>query len=180
MSRPKWMPALFLALATLLSGCKVIALSVVGVATVVGFAGYAVYKTGEVAVVGVGKAAKAAGEAVASGSKSVATVIYADGEFKTEYACDIKTLWIASDKACRKANFIHVSGTFDALSGLLTARTQSNNTDIVLKMKSIGPQASEMAIRVGLKGDLKTAELVHGLILNELPPAPASKKEVKE
>jgi len=192
MSRMKWLPVLFLSLTTLLSGCQILMLGVVGVAAAVGLTGYVVYKTGEVAVTGVGKAAKATGNAISSGSKSVATVVYADGELKTEFPHDVRTTWSASGYALKKANFADVNGTYDALSGGMTARTQSNKTDVTLKLKSLGPQSTEMTIRVGAKGDLKMAELVHGLILRELPSAtppstpatpqaaPASQKEVKE
>jgi len=183
---------LFLSLTTLLTGCQLLVLGVVGVAATVGLAGYAVYKTGEVAVTGVGKAASATGDAISSSSKSVATVVYTDGDFKTEHPHTVRTLWSAAGYALKKANFCDVKGTYDALSGGLTARTQSNQTDIVLKLKSLGPETTEMTIRVGAKGDLKMAELIHGLVLRELPSAipptipapqhgsPTAQKEVKE
>jgi hypothetical protein len=182
MKQCKWTPALLVAMASLLSGCRIIAAGVVTVAAVVGLAGYVVYKTGDAAVTGVGKAARATGDAVSSGSKSMATVIYADGEFKTEYPSDLRTVWIASGLAFRKAKFSDIQGTFDALSGGLTARTL-DNVEITLKLKSLGAQATEAGIRVGVKGDMKTSEIIHDLILRELPapvaPQPAPKQEVK-
>lgn len=166
------MTSLFVALIGLASGCRVITLGVVTVATAVGLAGYVVYKTGDAAVTGAGKAAVAAGDVVSSGSKSAATVIFANGEFKTVYAQDLRTVWAATGFAFRKAKFRDLQGTFDALSGGMTARTQDGK-EISLKLKSLGAQATEARIRAGFKGDLEIAELVHGLILRELPPAPA-------
>ena len=176
MTRLKWTPALFVALATLLSGCRIIAVGVVSVAAAVGLAGDVVYKTGDVAVTGVGKAARATGDALASGSKAVATVVYADGELTTDCAQDVRTVWVASNLAFRNAKFSDIQGTFDALSGGLTARTLEN-TGIVLKLKSRGPQATEARIRVGVKGDMNTAELIYGLIQRELSQGAVPKQE---
>ena len=167
----KWATALLLALTSLTSGCRIIAAGAVTVAAAIGLAGYVVYKTGDVAVTGVGKAAKATGSAVSSGSKSVATVVFSNGEFKTEFAHDLRTTWGAANSACRKANFGNVGGTFDALSGELTARTQESK-DIIIKMKSRNSKSTEAIIRVGVTGDMKAAELIHSLILRELPPPP--------
>ena len=175
MNSCKWATALLLALTSLTSGCRIVAAGAVTVAAAIGLAGYVVYKTGDVAVTGVGKAAKATGSAVSSGSKSVTTVVFSNGEFKTEYAQDLRTTWGAASTACLKANFGNVRGTFDALSGELTARTQDSK-DIVIKMKSLSSRSTEAVIRVGLTGDMKAAELIHGLILRELP---VPKQEVK-
>lgn len=184
MFKRKTIPVLFVAVASLISGCKIITAGVVAVAAVVGLAGYVVYKTGDVAVTGVGKAARATGDAVSSGSKSMATIIFANGELKTDSVQDVRTVWTASSLAFRKANFSEIQGTFDALSGGLTARTL-DNMEIILKVRSMGPHATEVRIRAGVTGNLKIAELIHGLILRELPPtatpraAPAIKEEVK-
>ena len=163
-----------LTLVGLTSGCRIITAGVVTVAAVVGLAGYAVYKTGDVAVTGVGKAAKATGSAVSSGSKSMATVIFYNGEFQTEYAQDLRAAGAAANRALRMANFTHVRGSFDALSGELTAQTQDGK-DIVIKMKSTAPQSTEARIRVGVTGDMQAAEFIHGLILRQLP-VPAAKE----
>ena len=160
--------ALLFTVAGLASGCRIITAGVVAVAAVVGLAGYVVYKTGDIAVTGVGKAAQATGSAVSSGSKSVATVIFSNGELQTEYAHDLRTTWAAASRALSKANFTNVRGTFDALSGELTALTLDGK-DIAIKMKSPTSQSTEARIRVGVTGDMKAAELIHGLILRELP-----------
>lgn len=168
MSSNKLTTALVLALAGLTSGCRIIAAGVVTAAAVVGLAGYAVYKTGDIAVTGVGNAAQATGSAVSSRSKSVVTVIFYKGEFQTEYAQDLRTAWAAANRALRVANFTSVRGSFDALSGELTAQTLDSK-DIVIKMKSTAPQSTEARLRVGVAGDMKAAELIHGLILRQLP-----------
>lgn len=177
MLNPKLSSTLCVAMTSLLSGCKLITAGVVTVAAAVGLAGYVVYKTGDIAVTGVGKTAQATGNAVSSGSKSVATVIFANGDFKTEEVQDVRTVWTASSLALQKANFDSVRGTFDALSGELTAKTRES-IDIGIKLKSLGPQATELRIRIGVTGDMKMAELIHGLILRELSQ-PAPTREVK-
>lgn len=185
MFKRKVMPVVLAVAVSLLTGCQIIALSVATVAAAVGLAGYAVYKTGEAAVTGVGKAAKATGNMFSSGAKSATTVIYANGDFKTEINQDVPTLWNASSRALQKARFDNVRGSYDALSGKLTARTVSDNTEIVITLKSLTSKSTEISIRVGLKGDLQKSEVIHGLILRELPaavvPAPESvqKEEVK-
>ena len=176
MLNPK-LSTLCVAMTSLLSGCKLITAGVVTVAAAVGLAGYVVYKTGDIAVTGVGKAAHATGSAVASGSKSMATVVFSNGEFKTEDAHDVRAVWTAASLALRKANFDGVRGSFDALSGELTSKTREN-IDVVIKLKSLGPQATAVGIRVGVTGDMKMAALIHGLILRELSP-PVPKQEVQ-
>ena len=184
MSKLKATPVVLAFVASLLTGCRVLVYSVAITAGAIGLAGYAVYKTGDAAVTGVGKAAKSTGNALSSGTKSATTVIFANGEFKTEYDQNVLTVWEASSRAFQKARFEDVSGTFDALSGELTAKTV-NDTEIVIKLKSLGLQSTEARIRIGIQGDLKRAEVIHGLILRELPApvvpqsASASTAEVK-
>jgi len=167
---------------SLLTGCRAIGPGAALAVGAVGLTGYAVYKTGDAAVTGVGTVAKATGDALSSGTKSAATVIFFAGEFKTEYAQDIKTVWTATRMALIKAKFVDVRGTFDALSGELTAKT-GNDTEIVVKLKGLGPQSSEARIRIGVQGDLKKAEMIHELILREFPapvePQPAAKPAVE-
>jgi hypothetical protein len=188
MVKLKLMPAVPVVLACVVSGCKMAKAVVMTAALAVGLAGYVVYKTGDAAVTGVGKAAEATGDAVSSGSKSVATVIYANGELTVEYPYDVRTLWLTAGLALRKAGFIDVKGSFDALSGELAARTREN-VGLTFKMKVVETHATELRIRVGVKGDLKTAELINSLIVRELPkpvspapstPAPANIQEAKQ
>jgi hypothetical protein len=146
-----------------LSGCQVIGAVVVGAASVVGLAGYAVYKTGEAVVTGVSKA----GSAVAAGTTAAVSVIFFNGDFKTSYQGDVQTVWTSARQAFYKALFVEIKGSFDALSGELTAKTREG-TDVRLKLKSINPQSTEASIRVGVTGDMKTSETIHGLILQEL------------
>jgi hypothetical protein len=184
MHKRKVMPVVLAAAVSMLTGCRVLVYSVAITAGAIGLAGYAVYKTGDAAVTGTGKAVKSTGNALSSGTKSATTVIFANGEFKTEYAQDVMTVWEASTRAFQKARFENISGKFDALSGELTARTV-NDTEIVVKLKNLGPQSTETRIRIGVQGDLKRAEVIHGLILRELPapvvpqPASTSTAEVK-
>lgn len=161
------------AMAGLLSGCKLLGFGVAATVGVVAVAGYAVYKTGDAVVTGVGKAGKA-----------TASVVFFNGDFKTQYSGNVQTVWAASRLAFLKAGLREVQGSFDALSGGLTANTREG-TEIRLKLKNIDPQTTEASIRVGVTGDLKTSEALHGLILQELPASaqpqamPAPAKEVK-
>ena len=168
MRRPCLTPLLLGVATAFVAGCRIVQVSVLAVAAAVGLAGYAVYKTGDAAVTGIGKA----GEAVASGTRSVATVVYVNGDLKVEHPFSVPTVWLAAGLALRKAGFDEVKGTYDALSGGLTARTRER-VEITLKMRSVESRATELRIRVGTKGDLKTAELINGLIQRELP-APAA------
>jgi hypothetical protein len=170
MLKQKAVPVVLALAVSLLTGCMVIGLGV----GVVGLAGYGVYKTGETVVTGVGKAGKATG-----------SVIFFNGDFKTQYDGDVRTVWTASGRAFQKAGFGEIRGSFDALSGGLTAKTREG-TEISLKLKSISPQSTEISIRVGVTGNLKVSETVHGLILQELhiatpqpQPVTNSSSEVK-
>lgn len=156
----------------LLGGCRLIGFCVYTVAATVGLAGYAVYKTGDAAVTGVGKA----GKAVASGSTSAATVAFADGELRTRYAGDVKTVWEGARRAVQKAGFYDIRGTCDALSGEVLATTPERE-EIAIRLRAAGADATEARIRVGSKGDMKAAEVVSSLVLGALsagtPAAPA-------
>lgn len=160
-------------LSALASGCRVVSAGVITVAAAIGIAGYAVYKTGDAAVTGAGKA----GEAVVSGSKAVATVLYVNGDLKVEHPYDVRTVWLAASLALRKAGFSDVKGSFDALSGELAAVTREG-AGLSIKFRLSAPRVTELRIRVGVRGDLKTADLVNGLIMRELPPLPPA-QEVK-
>jgi hypothetical protein len=161
------------AMAGLLSGCKLLGFGVAATVGVVAVAGYAVYKTGDAVVTGVGKAGKA-----------TASVVFFNGDFKTRYPGSVQTVWTASRQAFLRAGLGEVRGSFDALSGGLAAKTREG-TEIRLELKSLDPQTTEASIRIGVMGDLKTSEAIHGLILQELPASsrpqamPAPAKEVK-
>ncbi len=157
-------PLAWVAVTALVAGCRVVKVGVIAVAAAVGITGYAIYKTGDAAVTGVGKA----GEAVVSGSKSVATVIYANGELNVEHPFDVRTVCLAASLALRKAGFSDVKSEFDALSGAVRAKTREG-AELALKLRAVGARATQLRIRVGVKGDLKTAELIDTLILRELP-----------
>ncbi len=183
MHRPNLTPLLLVAVSTLIAGCRIIKFGVITVAAAIGITGYVIYKTGDAAVTGVGKA----GEAIVSGSKSVATVIYVNGELKVEYPFDVRTIWLASNLALKKAGFDDIKGTFDVLSGELTAKTRES-VGVAIKLRVAESRGTEVRIRVGVKGDLKTAELIGSLIERELPkpkpanpaaPSPANAQEEK-
>jgi len=165
---------------TLLGGCGVVKVAVVATVAVVGFAGYAVYKTGETVVTGVGKA----GGAVVTGVGAAASVVFINGDFKTQYPGRVQIVWTAARVAFEKAMFVKINGSFDALSGEVTAETREG-TKITLKLKSSDQQTTEASIRVGVTGDMELSETIHNLILKELsapsgPPAlPRTAQEIK-
>jgi hypothetical protein len=80
--------------------------------------------------------------------------------------------------------FVKIDGSFDALSGALTAETR-DGTKITLKLKSNSSQTTDAIIRVGITGDMEVSETIHTLILQELsapsgPPAlPRTAQEIK-
>jgi hypothetical protein len=152
---------------TLLSGCGIIKFGVVATVGIVGFAGYAVYKTGEAVVVGAGKA----GGAVATGVGAAVSVVFINGDFKTQYHGDVETVWKASRHAFQKAWFGTIEGSFDALTGTLTANTREGK-EIKLKLKNIDAQTTEAQIRIGVTGDMEMSETIHNLILQELSSPP--------
>lgn len=184
MFKRKVVPVVLASAVSLLAGCRILGLGVAATAGAVGLAGYVVYKTGDAAVTGAGKSVRATGNVLSSGTKSATTVIFSAGEFKTEYAQNVQTVWDASSLALQKAKFENVRGTFEADSGKMTARTV-NDTEIVIKLKKLNPQSTEAHIRIGSPGDLKRAEVIHGLILRELlvpvvpQPAATLKQEVE-
>jgi hypothetical protein len=161
-------------------GCGIVKTAIVATVAVVGFAGYAVYKTGEAVVVGVGKA----GSAVATGAGAAVSVVFINGDFKTRYPDRVQTVWTAARVAFEKAMLVKIDGSFDALSGELTAETR-DGTKITLKLKSSASQATEACIRVGITGNMAMSETIHTLILQELaapsmPPAlPRTAQEIK-
>jgi hypothetical protein len=161
-------------------GCGIVKTAVVATVAVVGFAGYAVYKTGEAVVVGVGKA----GSAVATGAGTAVSVVFINGDFKTQYPERLQTVWTAARVAFEKAMLVKIDGSFDALTGELTADTR-DGTKITLKLKSNVAQATEASIRVGITGNMEMSETIHNLILQELkapsgPPAlPRTAQEIK-
>jgi len=148
---------------TMLGGCGVVKVAVVATVAVVGFAGYAVYKTGDAVVTGVGKA----GSAVGTGVVAAVSVVFINGDFKTQYPGDVEIVWRASRQAFNKAWFVKIEGTFDVLSGELTARTRDDK-EIKLKLKTIDRQSTKASIRVGVTGDMELSETIHNLILQEL------------
>jgi len=168
-----WRTAGLVMLVSLMTGCRLLTVTTVAVVSVVGLAGYAVYKTGEAAVTGVGKAAKATGNAFSSGSNSASTVVFRDGEFRTEYAAGIAPVWLASSAALRKAELQNIAGTRDGISGELRAQTWEG-MEIKLKVQNLEPDRTEVRIRVGDKGSLKDSEVIHKLIQAELTGGGAS------
>ena len=131
-------------------------------------------------MVGVGKA----GSAVATGAGAAVSVVFINGDFKTQYPDRVQTVWTAARVAFEKAMFVKIDGSFDALSGELTAETRER-TKISLKLKSNASQKTEASIRVGVTGDMELSETIHNLILQELsapsgPPAlPRTAQEIK-
>lgn len=158
----------------MLTGCGLIATTGVVVVSAVGVAGYAVYSVGEAVITGIGSAAGATGRAIGTGSKAAATVVFRDGEFKAECPQDSLTVCKASNTALLKGGFQSITGKCDALSGELKART-CENADIVVRLKNVSPEKTEIRIRVGVKGDLKASESIYRMIVSEMnPPQEAS------
>jgi len=166
----KWMVAV--PLIGLMSGCQIIGFGVATIVGAVGLVGYSVYKTGDAVVTGVGKAGKATG-----------SVLFFNGDFTTECDGDVSAVWSAASRASQKADFWGIKGSYDALSGELTAKTREN-TDIRIQVKSTQVNKTELRIRIGVTGDMKLSETLYGLILAELgagkPVSPSATNAVSE
>lgn len=167
-----------LAVFSLLAGCRLLGLVTVVAVGTVGLAGYAVYKTGETAVTGVGNVAKAvgsgfsktepaSGSTVSSESKSVATIVYKNGEYKTECPAKIDRVWAAANTVFGQAEFTTIAASRDEHSAQLTVKTREAK-DVHMQLKSLDASVTELAIRVGVKGDLQIAETIHHMIAAEL------------
>ena len=90
-------------LSSLMTGCFIIQMTILGAAALVGLTGYVVYEVGDAAVTGVGNAARATGNVVSSGTRSVVKVVSANGELKVDAPGDVGTVWQASKSALQRA-----------------------------------------------------------------------------
>lgn len=144
----------------LLPGCRALLGTTAVAVGAVGLVGYGVYKTGEVAVTGAG----AAVVGVASGAHSV---LFSDGEFKATCDGTVEEVWRAGDRVLRAGGFRSVSGTRDALSGILLAAT-SNNEDITVKLESAAQGQTHVRVRVGADGNLHKSETLYHLIATQV------------
>jgi hypothetical protein len=155
------------AVSGLISGCRLVGAAGLVAVGVTGVAGYTVYKTGDLAVTGVRTVTSATGSALSSGVKSVATVVYRNGDFETQCPGSVAQVWDAASAAFKKANFQNLDGSCDALSGEVRAQTR-DGVDVRMRLKNVGPQMTEVAIRVGVKGDLQASETIYKLVQGEL------------
>lgn len=146
-----------------LPGCRVLLGTTAVAVGAVGLVGYGVYKTGEVAVTGAG----AAVVGVASGAHSV---LFADGDFKATCDGTVEEVWRAGDRVLRTGGFRSVSGTRDALSGILLATTL-NNEDITVKLESAAQGQTHVRVRIGADGNLNKSETLYNLIATQVAKA---------
>ena len=147
------MPVIFL------SGCGCIMLGAAATAA----AGYGVYKGGEAAVKGVGHLAK-------SGAESTGKVLFMNGTFHTEYSHDLKTVWMAAGRALKRSGFEIKKASCDLLSGEIIAETREK-TELNLQLKALDSGTTQLTLRVGVKGSMKTSEMINDMIKKELPVA---------
>jgi len=143
-----------------LSGCRLLVGTTAVAVGAVGLVGYGVYKTGEVAVTGVGSA-------VSSVAKGSASVVFINGEFKATCEGTVDDVWLASARTLKANGFQSVSGNRDALSGHLEAATW-NNEEIAVKLEAAGQGQTQLRVRIGVTGDLKKSETLCNLITAEL------------
>ena len=165
----RWMEVMTVVLAViaLSVGCRLVVFTGAAVVGVVGLAGYTVYKGGEYAVTGVGNLASSSVDAVSNVSKGMGAVVYADGEFRSECAGTMEETWWVADEVFRNAKLQDLSGNFDIRSGELQAKTR-DGLDVKLKLKLIDDRHTELRLRVGVKGDLSTSEILFNQIQKEL------------
>lgn len=143
-----------------LSGCRLLVGTTVVVVGAVGLIGYGVYKTGEVAVTGVGSA-------VSSGAKGVGSVVFFNGDFKATCNGTVEDVWLASSNTLKAKGFRSVSGKRDGLSGSLEA-IAANEDELKITLEAVGTGETEIRIRIGVTGDLKKSETLYHLITTEL------------
>jgi hypothetical protein len=144
----------------LLAGCGLLRAGVITVVAAVGLAGYVVYETGDALVSGT-KAVT--GET----AKAVATVVFFNGDFKTEHPYGIRFVTLGATTALRDAGFRDVRKSGDALSGEVTAQTHSG-TEIRITLKNIDAERTAIVIRVGVTGNIEESEKINSIILQEL------------
>lgn len=149
---------LLIAVGTLgmLAGCRLIVGTTAVAVGTVGLVGYGAYKTGEAAVTGIGSA-------VSSGAKSIGSVVFVNGEFKTTGNGSVEEVWLASAAVLKEHGFRLVAGDRDALTGHLKATTW-DNTEIVIRLANAGNGQTDFYIRIGVTGDLKQSENLYALI----------------
>lgn len=143
-----------------LSGCRVLIGATAAAVVGVGLVGYGVYKTGEVAVTGVGS--------VVSGvTRGGGSVVFMNGEFKAKCEGPVEAVWLAAGNTLKANGFELVAGKRDALSGHLEA-SLSNGEPIAIKLEAAGPAQTEIRIRIGAEGNLKKSETLYALVTLEL------------
>ncbi len=152
-----------------LSGCRLIVGTAAVAVGAVGLVGYGVYKTGEVAVTGVGSA-------VSSVAKGGASVVFMNGEFKANCDGTVDEVWRASGRTLEASGFQSVTGNRDALSGNLEAVTW-NGEKVEVKLEAAGTGQTALRLRIGITGDLKKSETLHSLIVAELARTRAAPQE---
>lgn len=152
-------------------GCRLVALPVVVAVGTVGAVGYTVYRGGESVVTGVGNLG--GGEAEEK-SKDAETVVFSGQVLKVDCEGSVEAVWQAATRAFQRANFQHLAGNYDLLSGELTAQTW-DKVPVTLKLERADENRTTAWLWAGPEGDLKDTESIYNLIHEELgKPATAS------
>jgi hypothetical protein len=87
---------------------------------------------------------------VASGA--VGTVAYVRGALRTNVDANVQRTAKAADRAVASLGLVAVSSKSDSLTGEIIART-SDDTRVVIALRSITPTTTQIDIRVGTFGD---------------------------
>jgi hypothetical protein len=116
-------------------------------------------------VLGAGCAAVVVGGAVAAAG--VGTYAYVNGEMKGTEAVSLDRAWKASQATMADLEYPILKKTKDALQAELTARTAADKK-ILIKLKRVSNEVTEIRIRVGTFGDESMSQLILDKIKSHL------------
>ncbi|MBN4074083.1 DUF3568 family protein [bacterium AH-315-E10] len=157
--------SMLLLVSVIVNGCRAVTGAlVVGTVIVVGAAGvvgYTVYEGGKtviVTVVNVGSAMKK------DITNTHQTIVISRGTLKADCNYTVQELYNASRIVFKKNGFKRITGKYDALTGILQARTASNYI-VEIQFKTQAKNVTTVQVRTG-SGNLKHAELIYDDVLS--------------
>lgn len=170
--------ALFAVLTFFSTGCGLLLLGTVVTAAAVTGTGYVVYKTGEKVVVTTGKAAVGiykvgekvavtSGNAAGSAMGGVQEIVFFNNELKATCPADVRKTHQVASESLTSLGFTNINGRTDAAAGRLEAMT-SENHKIEITLKHKNTQQTSIQIKVGVRGNMKTSELIFDHIIARL------------
>lgn len=97
--------------------------------------------------------------AVVAGAGAGGTVFYLNGQLKSNESVPMRKAWNATDLSVRELGLVLVGSKHDELSGQIVARN-SRDQKVQIDLSSLGSNATEIRIRVGVWGDETASRLI--------------------